>query len=84
MKNYYIVTFENTYTAMNGEDTLKKENIKCVVMPTPTSITKSCGICLGFEEDEVNKVKNLIKNSTLTCKSLYVKIAADYKKIEII
>lgn len=83
MKNYYILTFENTYNAMNGEDILKKENIKCVVMPTPTSITKSCGICLGFEDNQLKKVTDLMKSNTLVYKGLFKKSDAGYEIEEI-
>lgn len=83
MRNYYILTFENTYNAMNGEDTFKKENVKCVVMPTPTSITKSCGICLGFEDTELSKVTDLIKSNVLEYKGLFMKSDAGYEKVEI-
>lgn len=82
MRNYYILTFENTYNAMNGR-TLSKENVKCVVMPTPTSITKSCGICLGFEDTELSKVTDLIKSNVLEYKGLFMKSDAGYEKVEI-
>ena len=40
---YYIIVFKNTYDAMTGEKKLKELNYKFRIMPTPTSITQSCG-----------------------------------------
>ena len=43
--NYYVIVFKNTLDAMNAEKTLKENNYKFKIMPTPTVITQSCGIC---------------------------------------
>ena len=43
---YYIVVFKNTHDAMAGEKFLKEKEYNFRIMPTPTSITQSCGICI--------------------------------------
>ena len=45
---YFIMVFNNTNDAMNGERIFKDNNIEFVIMPTPTYITQSCGICIRF------------------------------------
>ncbi len=57
MKNY-VITFENTHTSMEGESVLKEKGIKLIIIPTPTYITKSCGISIRIDEQDYEDVKN--------------------------
>ena len=50
--NYYIIVFKNTHDAMSAEQKLNGLNYKFRIMPTPTLITQSCGICIRIEEEE--------------------------------
>ena len=55
--NYYIIVFKNTHDAMSAEQKLNELNYKFRIMPTPTLITQSCGICIRVEEEEeLNKI----------------------------
>ncbi|EKX81439.1 hypothetical protein CFSAN001628_000425 [Clostridium botulinum CFSAN001628] len=56
MKNY-VITFENTHTSMEGESVLKEKGIKLIIIPTPTYITKSCGISIRIDEQDYEDVK---------------------------
>ena len=49
---YYIIVFKNTYDAMAAEKKLKELSFNFRIMPTPTSITMSCGICVRLDEKE--------------------------------
>lgn len=71
MNVFYIVTFNNTHEAMQAEDICIKEKIKVVMMPTPTYITKSCGISLKVDEIELGKLKDAIDSDKLKYKSIY-------------
>ena len=56
---YYIIVFKNTLDAMSGEKTVKEMGLSFRMMPTPTSITQSCGLCVRLDDEEaVNKVIN--------------------------
>ena len=59
--NYYIIVFKNTHDAMTAEKKLSELNYKFRIMPTPTLITQSCGICVRVESEE--DVNNIIENS---------------------
>ena len=83
MENYYIITFENTHSTLNGEAILKENKISSVMMPTPTYVTKSCGISLKIREEEIDKVKVLIKDSKFSAKGVYFKDVLGYKLVEI-
>jgi len=83
MDNYYIITFENTHGAICGESTLKANKINVVVMPTPTYITKSCGISLKVKEEDIDQVKKLIKEEKLKIKGIYMKENSLFKVVEV-
>jgi hypothetical protein len=84
MDKYYILTFENTHNAINGESVLKANNIKAIVMPTPTFITKSCGISLRLTEEEVLKVKPLISEEKIKIKGVILKEGSSFKEVNLI
>lgn len=84
MEKFYILTFENTHNAINGETVLKNSDIKAVVMPTPTFISKSCGISLKISEGEIEKVKPLIGEGKIKIKGTILKEGSSFKEISLI
>ncbi|MCS4522705.1 DUF3343 domain-containing protein [Clostridium botulinum] len=42
---------------MDGESVLKEKGIKLIIIPTPTYITKSCGISIRIDEQDYEDVK---------------------------
>ena len=69
---YFIMVFNNTNDAMNGERIFKDNNIEFVIMPTPTYITQSCGICIRFNENIIEKVNSIIAKDSLKYKNIYL------------
>ena len=79
--NYYIIVFKNTHDAMSAEQKLNGLNYKFRIMPTPTLITQSCGICIRIEERK-EKVNEIINNNTVEFKNIYKKEEANYVLIK--
>lgn len=77
---YFIMVFNNTNDAMNGEKTFKDNNIEFVIMPTPTYITQSCGICVRFNENVLEKVNNTIEEVNLKYKNIYLNDGKQFVK----
>lgn len=77
--NYFIIVFKNTYDAMSAEKKLEKENMELRIMPTPTAITQSCGICVRIEERK--KIDIIINNKIIDFKNIYEKDLDGYNKI---
>jgi hypothetical protein len=71
LDKYYVVTFQNTHEAMKGEREAIKKQIKVVVIPTPTYITKSCGISLKIDEENIQNIVELIKSETINVKEIF-------------
>ena len=78
--NYYIVVFKNTHDAMSAEKKLNELNYKVRIMPTPTSITMSCGICVRIDDKE--QIDSILKDNILEYKNIYFKEERGYIIIE--
>ena len=74
--NYYIIVFKNTYDAMAAEKKLKELECEFKIMPTPASITMSCGICVRIDKkDDINEV---INKNILEYKNVYFRDSGGY------
>lgn len=78
--SYYVIVFKNTLDAMNAEKKLKENNYNFKIMPTPTSITQSCGICVRTENKE--DIDNIISNNLIIYKNIYRKNNDEFIKIK--
>lgn len=68
---YYIIVYKNTLDAMKAEDIFNKSNFDFKIMPTPTSITQSCGICTRISKSE--DVDKIINEKLVEYKNIYKK-----------
>lgn len=78
----FIIVFNNTTEAVSTEDFFKKNNIPNRVMPTPTNITKSCGISLIVKNEDINKIKALKLENKISLKGIYKRVSGIYESIE--
>jgi hypothetical protein len=83
MKEYYLITFKNTHSAISGEKKLKAEGFEVTVIPTPTTLTKSCGISLRIRPGDFERAAVLVKNGDLEAGSIFFKSQEGYKQIEL-
>ena len=74
--DYYIIVFKNTHDAMSAEQKLGKLEYNFRIMPTPTLITQSCGICVRVEKEE--ELNNILKEEVIEFKNIYKKESAEY------
>lgn len=77
---YYVIVFNNTYDAMQGEKIMEGKQYKFTVMPTPTIITQSCGICLRLENEEV--IEKVINEKFIKYKNIYIKKGLEFRKVD--
>ena len=83
MNKYYIVTFQNTHEAMKAEREAIKNQVKVIVIPTPTYITKSCGISLKIDEENIQSITELIKMEVINVKEIFVRDGESVKAVTI-
>ena len=81
MDKYYIVTFQNTHEAMKGEREAIKNQIKVIVIPTPTYITKSCGISLKIEKENIDSIIELVKSEDIKVKEIFMREGESVKVV---
>lgn len=77
--DYTIIVFKNTNDAMVGERRLKELNYDFRIMPTPTSITQSCGICIRIEDDNI--IKKILDSKEIEFKSIYKRSIEGYNLV---
>lgn len=82
MDKYYVLTFYNTQGAIKAEQELKKLNIPVTIMPTPTQITRSCGISLRFDYEQIDKIKILMNEKTIDVNKILLREEKGYRIIE--
>lgn len=70
-QEFFVVSFDSTHHAIKGEKLLKEHNLNIRMMPTPREIAASCGLSIRFEESELEKVQNVLKDSDLSIKGVY-------------
>lgn len=83
MNKYYIVTFQNTHEAMKAEREALKKQIKVRVFPTPTFITKSCGISLKVDDENILNIIKLIRSENIKVKEIFVRDGDTIKSMDI-
>lgn len=83
LNKYYIVTFQNTHEAMKAEREAIKNQVKVIVIPTPTYITKSCGISLKIDEDNIESITELVKAEAIKVKEIFLRDGESVKAIVI-
>lgn len=80
--NYYIIVFKNTYDAIAAEKKLTKLNFNFKIMPTPTAVTMSCGICIQLvKKEDIDLITN---NHILEYKNIYLRDNGGYILVELV
>ena len=72
MDKIYLITFKNTHDAIKGESIANSKKLKIKVMPTPTKITKSCGISLEMNHENMLILKEEIKKEKMNINNIYL------------
>ena len=81
MIEFYLITFENTSSAIKAESQLKEKGIKLMIMPTPTFITKSCGISVRIQPDLGEVIESILSKGEVGYKSYYKKEDNNYIQV---
>lgn len=67
-----VISFDTTNFAMMAEKCFSEEHFEKMVIPTPRTISNSCGISLLINDDDVEKAKKLIIEKELKIKGIFV------------
>ncbi len=72
MKQYNYMTFKSVSYAMKVESALKKYDIQYKIIPVPRSISSSCGLCIRFFGDDIDRLKSIIEDNSLIYEKIYM------------
>lgn len=59
-QNYYIL-FPNVTEGLKLEKQLKENSIKYTIVPTPRELSKCCGICIMYEKENEDAIKQAVE-----------------------
>ncbi|NLK94949.1 MAG: DUF3343 domain-containing protein [Clostridiales bacterium] len=76
---YYIIVYKNTHDAMEADKILSEKGFEYRIMPTPTSVTQSCGICTRLKK--YNDIEYIVNNNIFEFKNIYEKNEDEFKLI---
>lgn len=68
---YGVITFKSTHHTIQAEDLLREGGLEFKTIPTPREITKSCGLSILFQLDDLPIVEDVISRDTIKIDSVY-------------
>lgn len=72
MNQYNYMTFKSVSYAMKVEAALKEYDLQYKVIPVPRSISSSCGLCVRFFKEDMDKLKSIIEKNSLVYENIYM------------
>lgn len=75
-REFGVITFKSTQYAIKADSVFSKETVNYRTIPTPREITRSCGLAIKFNLEELEIVKALIERNNLEINGIY-KIVRD-------
>lgn len=66
-----VITFKSTHHTIQAENFFKNKDIKFKVIPTPREITKSCGLAVIFDLEDIKLIEETIDSDGITIDSIY-------------
>ena len=83
LDEFYLLTFNNVNEAMKCEKLLKEKKVSVKIVPTPTVVTRSCGLSARIDEQSKDKVIELIRSEELAIKEIYLRKDMAFTKIDV-
>lgn len=74
MEEFGYITFKSVSYAIKFEAAIKKFDMKLKMIPVPRSISSSCGMCIRFILDDLNKLLSTIERENLEYEEIYTHI----------
>lgn len=71
MNEMYIISFNSTHQAIKCDKVFGQNNMKYAILPTPREITKSCGMSIKFLIEDINTIKDTLKENKIEYKGIF-------------
>lgn len=69
--NYSVVIFYSTSAAIRAESLAKKVNLKVKLIPVPRHLSSDCGICLQFNNEDKQSIKEILVERKIEYDDIY-------------
>jgi hypothetical protein len=79
----YLIAFDSTQQAIRTEMLLEYADIEIDTRPTPKEITAGCALSIGFQGDDLERVKVVIREEQVDIRGIYLKRGDGYVTIEV-
>lgn len=66
----YVITFASVHFVMKAERVLKEDGIEVRLIPTPRKISSDCGIAIEVKKEDLDKIRELLKNREYRLESI--------------
>lgn len=70
-KGFGVITFKSTHHAMKADSVFKDQEVKFRTIPTPREITKSCGLSIRFNLEDIDQVEDIININQLENQGIF-------------
>ncbi|SFL97396.1 Protein of unknown function [Paenibacillus sp. 1_12] len=68
-----LMAFDSTQQALRAEMLLEYADIENDMCPTPKQITAGCALSLEFPEDDLEQVKQIVREESVEIRGIYIK-----------
>jgi len=66
-----VITFNSTHYAIKADSVFNRESINFRTIPTPREITRSCGLAIKFNLEDMDKIEDVIRKNNLEVNGIY-------------
>lgn len=68
---YGVVVFKSTHHTIQAEGIFKARDVSFKTIPTPREITRSCGLAIIFQLDDLEIIEDMVENGQVTIEGVY-------------
>jgi len=76
-----LIAFDSTQQALRMEMLLDALDIESDTQPTPKAITAGCALAIGFAEQDLPAVRQLISGEKVVVRGIYRRTAEGYESV---
>lgn len=82
LKKYTVITFPNSHSVMNAEETLKRKIVfPFLVMPVPRTVSAGCGLAIKLYPDNCEMAIRVLTAAGVNISGVYVVSPSGSKRI---
>jgi hypothetical protein len=72
MKNYGVVLFYTSSSAMRAEKVLGQNGLTVKLVPTPRELSSDCGVALRFNSEKIDNVNLFLNQFSIEFQSVHI------------